>query len=262
MVTKATKLWAPGGYSRVDVFVAVSTAALFLLWLGITHSGERGRILRCADNLNVLGQAVQAYENDHAGGLPAASISLPATKISWDEQLFPYLQPQLAKSNGAAAKGELFLAAAPRFLCPSDTLARGGHPRTYAMAERNTVDWPPRGSDNTGVGVLWDRNAILKLLGNEAWEAAQLNPESLPKLKLSVLPAPARTLLLTEFVVPENMVGALSRTRVLLSDQQSTIDEKIRPFHFKKFNYLMADGHIELWTSLQSYGAWTINGED
>ena len=260
-------------FSRMDLIVAVAVVATLIAWFGFSHAGERGRIAQCAENLKALGTAMHAYANDHVDGLPAAGISLEEIKISWDEELFPYLDSGHAKSSGSAAKGQLLLAAAPRLVCPSDTLPRGGHPRTYAMAGRDmALNWPPASGDNTGVGVWWDRRSILELLNDDAWIAAQKRPDLLPKLKQSVLPAPAGTLLLSEFVVAENKVGNVARTRVVLTDQQTMMHDTSLQFHFGKINYLMASssrfGHFAITVGCgitrdgwqRDFGGWAGEG--
>ena len=246
------------GFSRLDLLVTIIVVGMLIALLAYNHSGERGRIARCAGNLKALDRAMRDYIYDNANCLPIAGLSVEAAQNSWDQQLFSYLAPSAAKATGSDAKGELFLAAAPYFLCPSDKLPRGGHPRTYAMAERNTSDWPPSPEDETGVGIWWDRRSIIDLLGPDEYEKARTNLSSLPRLNLAIIPTPDRTILLTEVPLHDNKVGALSRTRALPGDQISALTADSEAYHFKRFNYLMADGHIDNMSALQAAGRWNI----
>ena len=118
------------GASRVDVVVAAALVGLLAGWFGFSRVGERGRVGRCAAKLRVLGQAVSSYADDHHDGIPAAAINLGGLTSTWDEELFPYLKPGLAKASGAYEKRQLLQAVQPLFLCPADALSRGGHSRS------------------------------------------------------------------------------------------------------------------------------------
>jgi prepilin-type processing-associated H-X9-DG protein len=250
-------------FSRVDLLVVILLVVLLSFWFGLSHLGERGRIVRCAGNLAMLGKAMQSYANEHDDMLPAADIWLQKASISWDSKIFPYLEPGVLKANNDRlfAKGEAL------FFCPSDLALHNGIPRSYAMAanDMSPANWPPGPNSVTGVGLWWDGNSTPPLLGNEAKEY----PDSLPGLKLSILPAPADTLLLTEFIGPNNVVGSVFQTVVWgIGQQRSFFNGEVVNFHHGKFNYLMADGHVELLSPLQTGtpdrfgGIWTIKKGD
>ena len=104
------------GFSRVDLFVTIAIIACLAVWLAFTHLGERGRIAVCARNLSVLGQALHADAADHKNELVPAGIDVGDTmgksKMSWDVELYPYLNPPLSKSTASDALGQLLLASA------------------------------------------------------------------------------------------------------------------------------------------------------
>lgn len=257
-------------FSRADLLVVIAVTGFLGCWFGFRHLGERGRIARCAANLETLGQAVQSYANDHKDGIPAAGIRLGDTTMSWDTDLFPYLRPDLAETaTGAYEKRELMLAVKKRFLCPSDPVPRGGFPRSYSMSSRSMKGWPPTADDETGVGAWWDSRTV-SILGADKAQAARENPKLLPELKQCVLSDPANTLWLTELVARGNVMANLSGARVgTVAEQQKVFKDDRSHFHFGKFNYLMADGHVELLTGLQTggmgpgvAGIWTIKAGD
>lgn len=295
IVHKTANLRA-GGFSRMDLVVTVSVVACLAAWLIFLHVGERGRIAACAGNLRVLGHAIHSDAQDHSQELVPAGIEVGETKVSGDTELYPSLNPKLARATGPGAWGNLLLASAPRFHCPSDKLNRGANPRSYAMAARDMTlcGWPPSTEDKTGVGVWWLQRTIRGLLGDDAWERAEVDLETLPRLKLSVVLAPAQTLLLTELLSPNNTLGQVSDSmrvfcpneqkmlpfvtntnnhsvqyRSLGVDPQRVFGEDAGQFHFAKFNYLMTDGHVELLTASQTGGEdfppggiWTIKAGD
>src|SRR5258708_29843772 len=82
-------------FSRLDLLVLVAVIAFFGTWFCLEHLGERARIARCKSNLEMLGQAMHSYANDHNGELPAAVIDLGENHISWDTKLFSYLKTGL-----------------------------------------------------------------------------------------------------------------------------------------------------------------------
>jgi prepilin-type processing-associated H-X9-DG protein len=268
---KPIKLHNESGFSRADLVAVVGIVSLLACWFLCSRNGEQGRIARCANNLEQMGKAMQSEAGDHDNGLPAAGIRVGKHTITWDQDLFTYLSTTLKNSTDAEASAESLLAVSSRLLCPSDTIARGRHPRSYAMGGRAAFyKWPPSPEDKAGVGVLWNDETVNNLLGDNMVENAAKNPEILPRLKLSVLGDPAGTLLITELLTPANKVRGFASIRVESVDIQRTAGhQNLTNFHFGKFNYLMADGHVELLTGLQTGGVgwepagiWTIKAGD
>ncbi len=255
-------------FTRLDLCCLIITVSVLLGLAGWKITGERGRIMQCTHNLKKLGQAMQAYAGDHGGELPpACNKLLPAT---WDSLVTPYLRPDLVNPNSAYAKRELKNAVAPRFLCPSDTLVRP-HARTYAMPGNlmQPENWPPGPDVATGIGLVWDKPHAETLLGADTWEQARTNHNILTAIKLSELPDPANTLLLTELVRSDNQLGSQSAATVSGAQQQADqFKGNQSHFHYGRFNYLMVDGHVEWLTPLQTggmsgtSGIWTIRKED
>ena len=260
-------------FTRLDMICAAILTAMVMGLAAFNLLGERGRIFRCAHNLKKLGWAMQAYADDHDGALPAASDNrLPAT---WDTMITPYLRPDLVNTNSAYAKRLLVRTVEPDFVCPSDTLVRA-HPRTYVMAwhDMGPDFWPP-GSDNaTGVGLTWDKRTADALLGTGAWEEARTNHSILTPVKFSQLPDPGNTLFLTELVRADNHYGNSWMAAVKSAQEQvGRFTGNRSQFHFGCFNYLMADGHVELlspfqignagsYDAVQQTGIWTIKAGD
>jgi prepilin-type processing-associated H-X9-DG protein len=246
-------------FSRVDLLTIIFLTVFLAGWYGFTHTGEPGRITRCAANLATLGRAMHSYADEHEDTLPPAEIWLQKESSGWDTKIIPYL----AKGSLDADNFERFSKVQRLFFCPSDPAPHNGVPRSYAMAanDMSPENWPPGPTSATGVGLWWDGNTTPPLLGVDA----KNNPDFLPGVKLSALPAPADTLLLTEFIDPQNFMGNIFQTTVQgVVQQLSFFKGDAANFHYGKFNYLMADGHVELLTPLQTgspdnhAGIWTI----
>jgi prepilin-type processing-associated H-X9-DG protein len=255
---------AQSAFARVDLLATLAASLLLIGWLAFNHSGERGRIAHCDRNLQVLAGAMQSFANDHGSALPPAGIEAP--QITWDMQLAPYLKPGLAVSNSAAAWQSLLKAVGPRFFCPSDPVVRGDHPRSYAMSAHNMKpeNWPPGPDDTTGLGLWWGETDAARILGHDTQ-----NLDELALVKLAWLPDPADTLLLTEYPERENRMQSKYDIRLAGADQQANVFvNRANSMHFHRFNYLMADGHVELLSPLQtraldgSAGIWTIKKGD
>ncbi len=260
-------------FTRVDLLTAVSVLVLLTACLGFTHLGERGRIARCARNLQVLGEAMQSFANDHRGALPPAKVDQLST--TWDAELLPYLvsasvKKELSGATSAGAKRELESSdpsVAARFVCPSQIITRSG-PRSYAMPAHDLLNenWRPGSDNTTGVGLSCDKNSITTILGKDAAQE-KLTIDTFALIKLSWISDPANTLLLTELPIAENRFGLGAWTTVTVQDQLN-IPNGLRHFHHGRFNYLMVDGHVELLTPFQtgswdgSGGIWSIKKED
>lgn len=253
-----------------DLIAILVILAFLAGWFAFTHSGERGRIIQCAANLKGLDEATESYARDHEDGLPVAAIVLSTNNVTWDMDLYPYLAPGLANAKSAYDKRQLMNACRRHFVCPSDPIERA-NPRSYALAGRDMhYGWPPASDDKTGIGIIWDKGSVAALPDDSFEKRAAENPDLLPRIKHSLLPDPNETLLLTEFIDPDNIMGRTTSTVVFTPEEQQRSLAGYDPiFHFKKFNYLMADGHVELLSAKQttvrdgkSHNIWTINPDD
>lgn len=263
MGNKSSLVNRQSAFTRVDLLALIVVVLLLGVWFGSAYLGEHGRTIRCERNLSALGKAMHGYANENNDAIPNAGINLGRTQSSWDVKLFPYLKPDLAKSKGAYEQRELRLAVSPFFVCPSDSANHREAPRSYAMGGNDMLPdhWPPGQDSATGVGLWWDKRTVLSLLDSDALK----NPESLPVIKLSSVPDPADTLLLSEFIDPNNNLGSTRQVTVLgTSQQRQFFNDGGAHFHHGKFNYLMVDGHVESLSPLQtgsfdgSAGIWSL----
>jgi prepilin-type processing-associated H-X9-DG protein len=252
-------------FSRVDLCAVVAVVTLLGGWLAVVYFGENGRSTRCAWNLSAMGKAMEHYADDHGDALPAAGINLGKTQVTWDSKLIPYLEPKLTQSSSE----QLFARVPQHFLCPSDRVSHKGTPRSYAMSghDMRPDHWPPGNNTATGVGLYWTKAKAIGLLGET--NAALKNPELLPALRRSALPDPANTILVTEFIDPWNLLGNQGRPSVSgAAPQRRYLKENASAFHGGRFNYLLADGHVELLSALQTgsfdgtAGLWTLKQGD
>lgn len=256
-------------FTRLDLCFAVVSVTVLLGLAVLNLTGERGRTLRCAHNLKKLGQAMEEYAGDHGGGLPPANIQ--QSQATWDLLIAPYLRPDLGISHLAYARRVLERGDIPDLHCPSDTLVRKA-PRTYIMSGHNMwkENFPPGPDNATGVGLEWNEWRVKTMLGERALEQSKTNGDTLDLVKLSWLPDPANTLLLTEVVHPNNAAGRPWMTTVFSARQQVELFKGDRAlFHGGRFNYLMADGHVELLSpaategaGLHGVGGYTIRPEE
>lgn len=264
-IFRSRQLKARSAFSRVDLLATLAVLILLGGWLGFNYCGERGRIVRCSWNLQGLGKAMQFFANDHDSALPPAGVS--ALQTTWDMQIATYLTSERPGTNPPSAQKELPSAAAPKFFCPSDPVRRGDSPRSYALSSHDMTpgNWPPGPENTTGVGLWWGWGDQEKLQGRETQ-----NLDDLLLVKLAWLPDPADTLLLTEFPSKENRMRRVECVRVDSVREQGRplSGDQLQRFHHGRFNYLMADGHVELLTPLQTggldghAGIWTIKKGD
>jgi prepilin-type processing-associated H-X9-DG protein len=134
-----------------------------------------------------------------------------------------------------------------------------------AAHDMSPDNWPPGPDSRTGIGLWWDNRTVSLLLGAEAMQ----KPELLAGVKLSVVPAPADTVVLTEFIDPNNNLGGIQQASVIgAASQLAFFKGTGAHFHRGRFNYLMVDGHVERWSPLQSgalnssAGIWSLQKEN
>jgi prepilin-type processing-associated H-X9-DG protein len=235
-------------FTRVDLLVSIVLIAFLSVWFWTGFLGERGRTAKCASTLSTLGKAMQEFASDHADALPPASIDPPG--LAWDTQIAPYLPRKLVE-NGMD----------PMFVCPSDKVARS-RPRSYAMPAYNMQpeNWPPGADVSTGVGLIWNKNTIRELLDSASVEKVATNTDFLAMVKRQFILSPVNTMVLTEWMHPENNLKSTKMAAISGNGQQLEllINKKTR-IHKGRFGYLMLDGHVELLSPLQASQVWSIS---
>jgi prepilin-type processing-associated H-X9-DG protein len=242
-------------FSRLDLLAGIAAVVVLAALFALNFTGERGRVASCKRNLSILGGAMQEYASSHGGALPPASIA--QLGLPWDAQILPHL-PSKVVANGIDHA----------FQCPSDNVPRF-RPRSYAMSAHNMSleNWPPGPDNETGVGLVWDRNSMSRLLGEEAAASAETDKDSLALVKLFGIPSPADTVYLTEAINGNNNIKDIQSAAVSGAGAQKdglrTPAEQQR-FHLGRLNYLMVDGHVETLSPLQTGsfdgggGIWTV----
>jgi prepilin-type processing-associated H-X9-DG protein len=188
-------------------------------------------------------------------------VNMDKVQTTWDLDLAPYLDGGAGKDDS----GEAASKAQRHFLCPSDKMTHSGVARSYAMSghDMSPQNWPAAAEAVTGVGLKWDKAAVQTLLD----EKALGTPEALPRVKVSDIPRPARTVLVAEYIAAENTMGKFASATVSGGAQQLQGSQG-GGVHRWRFNYLMVDGHVESFSPLQSGsldgkgGIWTIKQEN
>jgi prepilin-type processing-associated H-X9-DG protein len=248
-------------FTRLDLITLVTVAGLLGSWFVYLHAGERGRRLQCAANLRVLGGAMHNYANERSGAIPPAGVESP--QMTWDLLIAQYLE---STKSVITSEKQLSRPVAARYSCPADPLHRGERPRTFAMSFHNMTpqNWPPGPDNATGVGLWWDSDSMTSLLGQ-----VTTNVDELSLVKLTWFPEPANTILLTEYPNVNNWLGHVDDVRVQNpNEQMSGLAAALAQMHRGRFNYLMADGHVEPLTALQTggidgtTGSWSIKAGD
>lgn len=216
--------------------------------------------MRCALNLKELGAAMAIYEQENGERLPYAYIKpekdSDRNSKAWDGLIFPLIP---LNSDGLPQRH--------LFRCPADTIPRAGDrsQRTYAMSghDMREDNWPPGPDNDTGVGLFWEAghpgladitNLTSAPKGPEAGGNA-LSDSSIPAFRLSMIRAPASTLLLTENARAMNFLFSPSGATIRGPSQHvQTRLIDIENYHGARINYLMIDGHVEFLNPQDSVG--------
>jgi prepilin-type processing-associated H-X9-DG protein len=264
-------------FTRADLIAVTAVLLLLAGWFGMRHWGEAGRTAQCGRNLQVLGTAMQNYANEHGSALPAAGVEAPLT--AWSAELQPFLPGAPGKRANAQSPGarKQLASSAPNqaalervFACPSDPIARDKK-RSYAMSahDMRPENWLPGPDNETGIGLVWSKAAVQRLLSQEARQAmASGKLEALPAVKLSWVPDPVNTLFLTELFHADNRLGRWGQVVTRAEEQVNALNGNFSRCHRGRFGYLMLDGHAEWLSPLQTgswrgdVGIWTIRAGD
>jgi prepilin-type processing-associated H-X9-DG protein len=256
---------AIAGFNRMELMIVIVTVGV-LAALGFFLASHRKNIpkeVQCADNLKQWGLAMSLYEQDNDGRLPFAFILYDKKKPQfqvWDQLIFPYV------SHGSGERAPKHI-----FRCPSDTLpgADGQRRRSYSMPWHNmnpeyVKNWPPGPTNSTGVGLWWQDNVrnqdwaqlanVLTTNNTQTVNGFPATP-NLPAVRLNMIPKPGATLLLTEQMRSNNI--AFNYLYATIRGPSEHVDKAFLnsdQIHGGKFNYLMVDGHVELFVPTQTLG--------
>jgi prepilin-type processing-associated H-X9-DG protein len=252
------------------------------------------KLAQCASDLKQLGMAMAMYAQDNDERLPYAYITFRGY-IAWDSLLKPFV----ARTGGGDAAGVINAKSLAEqgkevFLCPADTIPPSKLKRlrrSFSMPAHNMApaDWPVGPTSSSGVGLSWSdhakgigasTNLFLPASGADTpftiKTAQAAGP--IPAVRMSMIPAPDRTLLLTEQANSNNILwdyhGAVVRSAHEQLDENSLSMDR---YHQGQFNYLMVDAHVETLFPAQSAGkedavglrgvdhvgnVWTIRPDD
>ena len=237
----------------------------------------------------------------------------PGTANTWDDLLFTYLggesgmaryeqligsQPQLGQGGPADSEND----GNRLLLCPSDKVRRSDtrYPRggrsyvmpTHAMARNpapswapnvgaNGYHWPPSPKNATGIGLNWDVSSGPTPDWNtvEPTGAGAPIPGRQVAIFEDLLLKPEETIMYTERIRREMLQGSFQYQTInharqhLIGNINRSDYNSVQRYHLGRFNYIMADGHVETLapaatigpdstdTSVQA-GYWTIIPDD
>ena len=251
-------------FCRTDlaaVIFAVAAATIFGTAC-LQQSRNSAGLARCVLNLRELGLATALYEADDDGRLPFAFIRFGnghTDSVTWDALIFPYLEA--GQSNDISSSA--FDRKHALLKCPEDLVERRdlegsrGVARSYSMSrhDMNAANWPPGPSNRTGVGMWWSAGV------SSGWSAltnATTSGGEAPVIKITAIPAPAKTLLLTEQMRATNLLFSDLGATIGPLDPQFESPTAASRVHGGKVNYLMVDGHVETSSPTNMSPAWNI----
>src|SRR5207253_2234740 len=99
--------------------------------------------------------------------------------------------------------------------------------------------WPPGPNTSTGVGIKWTKAVVNQLFDDRFQKGVGPQMNDFAAVKLSSLPTPADTALLTELFLLDNQLWNINQNRVgSVAQQLQYLKGGASPVHSGKFNYL------------------------
>jgi prepilin-type N-terminal cleavage/methylation domain-containing protein/prepilin-type processing-associated H-X9-DG protein len=299
-----------GAFTLVELLVVIAIIGILaaLVLPTLSRAKKMTTEIVCLNNLKQLGIATHTYLTDNNDKLPYAAIEMFEATVSatremtWDSLLHRYIGGNLTEEQLWNPLASLPLAKAlPVLKCPSDRSPRPAalppprplYRRSYAMPRYMTSEgklqdgspapWPPSRDSQTGVGLNWYPTSPFWNPADDAigdGSTAHPRPSHQLAIKLSIIPEPAGTILLTERIHVENVMMFANRQDI--PDTTDHIGSGGAPvyappyfyppadsIHGGRFNYLMIDGHVELLSPSKTTsdlglrrGMWSIKAGD
>lgn len=270
-------------FTRTEVLIVVLILAVLggmgALWAAKSKAVTKDSL--CQSNLKAIGLGMAMYASENSSKVPIASVNFDDKKfIVWDMLLALPIRAELGRLDVTKPKPTTGDVGA-MLSCPADTIPRVNwstfqRKRSYAMPahDMGKANWPPSNNNKTGVGLSWNwRNS-----GTTSITNFLAYSNNAPAVRLDMLQDAKATITITERVSSTNSLignGANATLRTT-AEQLDTAKVPSAEHHQGKFNYLMADGHVELLLPGQTvghtgqagsnagkhFGMWTIKAGD
>jgi len=232
-------------FTLVELLVVIGIIALLISVLlpAMSRARESAKAIACGSNLRQIGAAIYMYGNENKGLLPVGCLAINSSggNLVWDTLISRNL-------NRPCSSIYINTDPPPVLKCPNDTVPRPSPYQTairsYSMVEAASGTWPQRIPN----GVASD----------SFYPATDPNfNKYFRTFKFTDIRQSSKVLMVAEafgVITNPNMAG--HATGALVQNPNGQLTGYAGMAHYKRWNYLFVDGHVEL-----LYPIDTVNGD-
>jgi prepilin-type N-terminal cleavage/methylation domain-containing protein/prepilin-type processing-associated H-X9-DG protein len=253
------------GFTLVELLVVIGIIALLISILlpSLNKARQAANTVACASNMRQIGLMFRMYANENSGILPPGGYQLaPGRNWTWTDWMDKYLtggrMPDAVKDGDYSNTAQTYCP--PILQCPSDNSTPMRNITYKPIRNRN---WNSFGLGSLGISTISAGPTTVDFYGKPAsrkqyssiandtimlmeWSDGSVINDSLPNSPMGTTGGSAKD------APAQQVKGPWENTNLPSNSPVGAISYALHPGG--RFNYLIADGHVEAMTPYESAG--------